>query len=109
MEQLTKQGLVDPKRVGATGFSRAGYSVFYAGYASRAGTLAAAMGADFFTGSYTEYLDYGGFAPLSRSNYDRLHGGSFWKTKEKWLQYETTFNADRSSDAAFGNSARIQP
>jgi len=66
VDELVRQGIVDPKRVGRR-FSRGGYQVFYAVTHPGRVPLAAAMGSDFSTGSYTEYLMFGFSFPMMQN------------------------------------------
>lgn len=94
IEVLAQQGLIDPRRVGASGFSRAGYQVYYAITHPDRWPLAAAVCADSFTGSYTEYLFDAARYPKADA-FEKSPGGSFWERKAAWLEHETSFNVDR--------------
>lgn len=99
VDALTKVGIVDPARVGVTGFSHAGYEVLYAITHPGRVRLAAAMGSDSFTGSYGAYLDMSStvFGRAGAAEYFELPAGvgPFWSHKQRWLETETSFNVDR--------------
>jgi len=83
--------------VGLTGWSRSGLQTYYAVTHPGRVPLAAAVAADFMTGTYATYLaDYGAMGPDSpHSTYEAGPGGPFWKHKSAWLEYEPSFNVDR--------------
>jgi dipeptidyl aminopeptidase/acylaminoacyl peptidase len=95
VDELHRRGIVDPERVALTGFSRAGYEVYYA--ATHPGDIhyAAAVCADSFRGSYSSYLVAGAHGHASASDFDALYGGDFWRAEDQWLMNEPTFNVDR--------------
>lgn len=94
--QLAREGIVDPMRVGITGFSHAGYEVLYAITHPGQVHLAAAVGADFFAGTYSNYLTEAPFVSQSSLGaYEMGPGGSFWDKRLEWSQYDSTFNANR--------------
>ena len=96
VESLSSQGLIDPSRVGITGFSRGGYQAYFAITHPSRTRLAAIVAADSFNGSYSSYLYYGPIVPdFVRRSYEPSYGGSFWSKKHEWLERETTFNVDR--------------
>lgn len=94
---LSHAGVIDAKRVGMTGFSRGGYGTYYAITHPGRARLSAAVSADFFHGSYSEYLsDVAAFrASSGREEFEDGPGGPFSQRKLQWLQYETTFNVDK--------------
>jgi dipeptidyl aminopeptidase/acylaminoacyl peptidase len=93
IDMLAAKGLIDPSRVGLTGFSRGGYQTYYAITHPGRNVLAAAVAADSFTGAYPRYLIDAGI--LGSESFESLFGGSFWKNKAFWLERETTFNVDK--------------
>lgn len=99
--ELNQLGIVDIRRVGLTGFSRAGYQTFYSITHPRKLRIAAAVVDDSFTGSYGEYLIYAAShePPDYFESFDILYGGTFWEQKPSWLERETTFNVDRVQGA----------
>lgn len=92
---LARAGITDQARVAMTGFSRGGYETYYT--IAHAGhlRLAAAVAADFFHGSYSEYLsDAAAFFASDERAFEGGPGKPFWSDKLRWFDYETTFNAD---------------
>jgi dipeptidyl aminopeptidase/acylaminoacyl peptidase len=111
VDELVRRGIVDATRVGIVGFSRSGYlALFYATHPGRI-KLAAIVCADSFTGSYSSYLTLGA-AGSTQFNYP-TPGPSFWSDKAGWLEYETTFNADKISAPILfslnGNAGGLKP
>ena len=94
---LASQGVVEPTRVGLTGFSRGGYLTYQTITHPRQIRLAACVIDDSYTGSYADYLQQGQPA----SNQARNYGAEFWANREEWLRQETTFNVDRVQTPAF--------
>ncbi|HLA12251.1 MAG TPA: prolyl oligopeptidase family serine peptidase [Pyrinomonadaceae bacterium] len=94
VEALTREGIIDPTRVGLSGHSRMGYDTYWTITHPRETRFAASISTDSFTGSYYNYL-----SDLSsgRGQTDEALGGkgSFWQNKSKWLDDETSFNIDR--------------
>lgn len=95
--ELERRGLIDSSRVGLTGFSHAGYEVLYAITHPERVRWAAAMGSDFFRGSYSSYLEQAALTPPPSlvGGYEAVTGGSFWERKDEWLNFEPTFNVDK--------------
>jgi dipeptidyl aminopeptidase/acylaminoacyl peptidase len=94
VEYLAARGIIDPHRVGMTGFSRAGYQTFYTITHPGRVRLAAAVCADSFTGGYPAYLEDAALGLLVQ-DFESRYDGSFWKNNATWLERETTFNIDR--------------
>ena len=104
VEKLAAQGIIDPQRVGVTGYSRGGYRTYYAITHPGRTRLAAVVCADSFTGDYVWYLyaqAFGGWP-----EFDILAGGSFWERKAAWLERETSFNVDRVNTPALFTSGK---
>ena len=94
---LTAAKLIDPKRVGATGFSRTGYHILYAMAASPS-LLAAASVSDFSTFGYFEYLLVVNHDPGMIGRINRINGGTPF-TEEGMKNWRTTspeFNMDKT-------------
>ncbi len=98
---LRARGIVNPVRIGLTGFSRAGFHVLRKVTHPGRESIAAGIMTDSFTGAYSHYLDMHARTGLRSQiavNYDKRNGGNggtFWENKAAWLEMETTFNADR--------------
>lgn len=88
---LVSHGIVDPKRVGLTGFSRGGYMSYFAITHPRDIQLAAVVIDDSYLGDYSSYVIAGMRNSDRKFNYD----GEFWENRAQWLELETSFNADR--------------
>jgi dipeptidyl aminopeptidase/acylaminoacyl peptidase len=96
VDALAKQGIIDPLRVGLTGFSRMGYRTLLAITRPGKVRIAAAICDDSFTGSYGAYLQDGAkSAKRASTDFERAPGGTFWDHKTEWLEHEPTFNVDR--------------
>jgi dipeptidyl aminopeptidase/acylaminoacyl peptidase len=98
IRQLAEHHQIDPGRVGVVGFSRSGYHVLYAVTHPTSPLLGAAICVDSYDGSFASYLRDSVLAgPNSRvvAAYEHMPGGSFWTRKDRWLEHEPTFNADR--------------
>jgi len=96
VQALDVAGLIDPSRVGLTGFSRAGYQAFYAVTHPRRTRLAAAIAADFFSATYSEYLLAGATGAGGANEFERVTSDApFWLNREQWLAEEPSFNAHR--------------
>jgi dipeptidyl aminopeptidase/acylaminoacyl peptidase len=99
--ELTRQGLVDPKRVGLVGFSYTGYQAFYAATYAKKTIPAAAIVADSGIRSYSErtYLAARNNGQPNRATegHDRNNGGSFWEEegRRRWLENSPLFNVDK--------------
>jgi dipeptidyl aminopeptidase/acylaminoacyl peptidase len=93
---LSKAGLVDHRRIGLVGFSRAGYNILYTLTHPDGLELAAALIDDSFTGSFASYLMLEPtFDGTYRRPFEGVYGGPFWESRESWMADETSFNADR--------------
>lgn len=100
---LAKDRIVDPSKVGITGFSRGGYLVYYAITHPGRIQLRAAVCDDSYKGGYADYLTrgivHGQWLPQLAQGDERLYGGAFWQAKARWLAEETSFNVDRVAAA----------
>lgn len=110
VDALVAAGIVDPARIGLTGFSRSGYHVYYTITHPGRTHFAAAVGSDNFKAQFDMYLSLGAQLPPEDdpnaagtgdvnlrvlSTMYGLYGGSFWDHKAIWLRQEPTFNLDR--------------
>lgn len=101
---LSKDGLIDPSRVGLIGFSRGGFMTYYAITHPGSAVLSAAVVADAYTGSYGGYV--ADAATSTNWNPDdgeaeRYYGGgTFWQNKAVWLEQAPSFNIDKVTAAA---------
>jgi hypothetical protein len=92
IDALDKDGLVDAKRVGITGWSRTGIAVRYA-LAFGRHKYAAAILADSSSGGYFDYLMS---PPQVQLDYDRILGAEpFGRGLSEWEQRSPMFNFDR--------------
>ncbi|HKZ02442.1 MAG TPA: prolyl oligopeptidase family serine peptidase, partial [Pyrinomonadaceae bacterium] len=96
VEALANEGIIDPTRVGLTGFSRIGYDTYWTITHPGRTRLAASISADSYDGSYATYLrDLGLWGAFRVRDQEALGGkGGFWQNKIKWLEDETSFNVD---------------
>jgi dipeptidyl aminopeptidase/acylaminoacyl peptidase len=94
VESLATRGLIDPRKVGIIGFSRGGFNAYYAITHPRKIPLAAAVIDDAFPGSYTYSLLQAAITGHAGGS-PQLYGGSFWTSKNAWLEHETSFNVDQ--------------
>lgn len=92
---LASKKNIDPNRVGLVGFSRNGYRILQLLIHAPQIRVRAALIADSIHGGYDDYLT--GFATGYNVSADleREFGGPFWKNKDAWYSYETSFNVDR--------------
>jgi len=110
VEQLARDGIVDPARVGLVGFSRTGYFTYYAISHPRTVRFAAAMINDSSSMSYVQELQRqleGRAGPGARPN-----GGTFWNNPQGWLAYAPAFNVNRVDTPAlftFNTFSTSQP
>jgi dipeptidyl aminopeptidase/acylaminoacyl peptidase len=95
VDALAGQGIVNPDRVGLTGFSRGGYATLYALTHPGRVHIGAAVCADSFTGTYSDYLSYAAKDALPILRHGTIGEEEFWKNKQTWLEHETSFNVDR--------------
>jgi dipeptidyl aminopeptidase/acylaminoacyl peptidase len=99
ISSLAAEGIVDDNRVGLTGFSRAGYEVYYAVTHPGRHNFRAVVVADAFKGSYDEYLTWAATDPSDMQSTPRwfasVSDSSFWNDRDEWFAQETTFNVDR--------------
>lgn len=127
VEALANAGIVDPARVGVTGFSHGGYLAYYAITHPGRTRLAAAICADSWRGDYARYLQSGAFGGAwgaALSTFEFVNSGSeeayrswrrlprmtFWDGKAQWLEHETSFNVDRvQTPALFTLHGGLQP
>jgi dipeptidyl aminopeptidase/acylaminoacyl peptidase len=105
VEALTRDGVIDPTRVGIIGFSRSGYFAFYA--ATHPGrTAITAIGVnDSITFSFPAYLERAAAGAANSSgvrNFEGINGSgkTFWQNKAAWLERDVLFNLDRMQAAA---------
>jgi dipeptidyl aminopeptidase/acylaminoacyl peptidase len=91
---LARAGIIDPSRVGLTGFSRAGFECYYAITHPGRMRLAAAVCADGFTGDFPLYLQAAALGAPTNS-FEDLRGGSFWNRKAEWLEQANSFHVDK--------------
>lgn len=95
---LAARGLVDERKVGLVGFSRAGFLTYYAITHMQETELAAAVVADGWSASYGEYvIDAAISHPGGGGNieYDEYYGGGFWANKSSWVEHAPGFNIDK--------------
>lgn len=96
IDALNLRGEIDPARVGLVGFSRAGFMAYYAITHPGTHPLAAVIADDSVTGSFDEYLSGAAlYGPDYVQQTERMYGGAFWTSRDRWLQAETDFNVDR--------------
>lgn len=90
VEDLDRRGIIDPRRVGLIGFSRAGMHVGYAiTFSGR--RFAAATIADSIAMGYFGYINRG-----ASTHFERLIGAPFWgDTRHLWLERSPAFNQHR--------------
>lgn len=86
---LSEKGLIDPNRVGLSGFSRGGIFTHFAITHPGRYPLAAAIVNDSHPVSYS-YFVLGG-----NTNDTEPYSTPFWANKPLWLELEPSFNADR--------------
>lgn len=101
VRQLVKEGLVDPTRVGMTGFSRSCYYVLSAISGGSDVHLRAAVIADGIQFGYLEYLltvdmNNGG---LQRELETGIGGAPYGAALQKWLERSPQFNMDKVTAA----------
>ena len=94
VNMLSDKGLVDPKRVGAIGFSRTGYHVFFA--MTVPSLLAAASTTDVSTFGYFEYVFSVDREPVS--SLEKIYGGSPFDEvgMKKWSALCPLFNMSKT-------------
>jgi len=97
VETLAKEGIVDPARVGLVGHSRMGWRTHYAATHPGRIKLVAAGVFDSVTLDYISLLNSQVYSYGVGS--EAVNGGSFWQNKEKWLERDVRFNADRVETA----------
>jgi dipeptidyl aminopeptidase/acylaminoacyl peptidase len=86
---LTGRGMVDPDRVGITGFSRTVYTVEYTLTHSKTRFRAATV-ADGIDAGYFSYIQF------PNESYEHLNGGApFGPTLQLWLKNSPSFNLDK--------------
>ena len=92
---LASKGLIDPDRVGLTGFSRSYWYVTYALTHSKH-HFAAADVADGFDGSYFQYMVWSNTDQTFARGFDRMNGAPpFGKGLLKWLKVSPAFLMDK--------------
>src|SRR5262249_36648225 len=93
---LIDQGIVDPERVGISGFSRAGYQALYLLTHPGAARLAAAILSHAWTEDFTSYVGAEAVDSGPGDNYEAVHGGTpFWRNPRVWLDEDPFFNIHR--------------
>ena len=97
VEALAKEGIVDPARVGLVGHSRMGWRAHYAATHPGKVKLVAAGVIDSVTVDYVDLLNSQVYSYGVGS--EAVNGGPFWQNKEKWLERDVRFNADRVETA----------
>lgn len=95
LDSLKALGTIDLSKIGMVGFSHGGYQVFYSITHPGKYAITAAVMADSYRGTYSDYLKYAADSLTSVGAHEALGGGSFWQSRDKWLREETTFNVDR--------------
>lgn len=94
IQELSKQGLVDPQRVGVTGFS---WTCWYAidALIREPNMFAAATIADGFDNSYMQYLLFAVDTPSLQKQMERIRGGSpFGNGLKRWVEESPGFHLD---------------
>jgi dipeptidyl aminopeptidase/acylaminoacyl peptidase len=97
VKKLAEEGIVDPAKVGAIGFSRSVYHVLSALTASEP-VLAAASVTDGVTFGYFEYLISVDGLPVEREA-DPINGGKPFGAEglKSWLDHSPDFNLDKAA------------
>lgn len=96
--ELDRRGLVDPNRVGTTGFSRGGMLGLFSIANPGKVRIAATVVADSFRMSLFSYAIFSDLHdPDSKTKRDEelFYGDTFWKARQAWLAYDPLLNADR--------------
>lgn len=95
IDQLTSDGLIDPKRVGITGFSRTCWHVENA-LVHDPERFAAAILADGIDEGYMQYLLFSDGKDTLRREFERINGGPpFAQNLSTWMQSSATFHLDQ--------------
>jgi dipeptidyl aminopeptidase/acylaminoacyl peptidase len=95
MDQLTSDGLIDPKRVGITGFSRTSWHVENA-LVRDPQRFAAAILADGIDEGYMQYLLFSDGKDTFRREFERINGGPpFAQALSTWMQSSASFHLDQ--------------
>jgi dipeptidyl aminopeptidase/acylaminoacyl peptidase len=98
VSQLASQGIIDRTRVAISGFSRGGYEALYVLTHQGKTRFSAAACIDSFTGGFREYLERTATLPRTYPTvreFEYMPRGSFWESKNAWLEYDSIFNADK--------------
>jgi dipeptidyl aminopeptidase/acylaminoacyl peptidase len=91
IDLLSKQGMIDPNRIGIVGFSRTAWLVdFVLSHSSY--HFQAASGADGVAYGYMEYTSFLDMGPIL-SYEDQIGGPPYGDTFKNWLAYSVPFNA----------------
>jgi dipeptidyl aminopeptidase/acylaminoacyl peptidase len=95
VKKLTEEGLIDPARVGAIGFSRSVYHVLFAMTASSR-LFAAASVTEGTTGGYFDYILKGGAG--ADEDPDPINGSEPFGAEglKSWLTHSPSFNMDKA-------------
>jgi dienelactone hydrolase len=94
VQELVRQGLVDPKKVGLMGFSFRGWVTYYTVTHPQKTIMAAAIVADSGLRDYASlYVE----SPEFAWGMERWYAGSFWdpEARKRWLEHGPTFNIDK--------------
>ncbi len=95
IDELDRQGIVDPKRFGLLGWSRSGYLVRYT-LTHSARPFAAAVIADGYDDGYFHYLTRLPYGAAEAREYEGIIGAAPFGSGEKtWLARSTGFELDR--------------
>lgn len=90
VDELSREGIVDPDKVGIIGYSRTGWYTEFALAHARTRYRAASVtdNVEYSLGEY--WLSR---RPLSMQAYDRMYGGSpYGRMLQSWLDYSVSFN-----------------
>lgn len=94
VDMLKARGVIDNPLVGVIGWSHSGYQVYYMITHHGRVTPAAAADFDSVTYSYGEYVNDAGIGDLFNGAFENSYGGSFWRSKQGWLD-APSFNVDK--------------
>jgi dipeptidyl aminopeptidase/acylaminoacyl peptidase len=104
VEMLSRQGLIDPQRVGLVGFSYSGFAVSYAITHPHQVVPAAAIVADSVLRNYSEVTSNEAVFSVGLGNdhgsiavdFNNWYGGSFWQqdARARWLEHAPAFNVN---------------
>jgi dipeptidyl aminopeptidase/acylaminoacyl peptidase len=94
VEQLTNEGLVDPERVGITGFSRTVSYVMEALATSRLHFAAASI-TDGINLGYFQHILHSGASAWTNDDYARIGARPYGAGLKQWLERSPEFNMDK--------------